>query len=115
MGKCLANLVEGVKTYFLRSITFFRQDTYSEYVICIFFVNIYLQDVNTHTSVPDSTKLFLDNQFTCRTLAVRGGHGATSMLYVLLFHDNSGYVSAPQCYFCRYIACFVHRDLVARV
>jgi hypothetical protein len=37
-----------------------------------------LQDVNTHTSVPDITKLFLVNQFTCRTLAVRGGHGATS-------------------------------------
>jgi hypothetical protein len=36
-----------------------------------FFVKIYLQDVNTHTSVPDITKLFLVNQFTCRTLAVR--------------------------------------------
>jgi hypothetical protein len=42
------------------------------------FVKIYLQDVNIHTSVPDSTKLFLVNQFTCKTLAVRGGHGATS-------------------------------------
>jgi hypothetical protein len=44
-----------------------------------FFVKIYLQDVNTHTSAPDSRKLFLVNQFTCRTLAVRGGHGATSL------------------------------------
>jgi hypothetical protein len=43
-----------------------------------FFVKIYLQDVNTHTSVQDITKLFLVNQFTCITLAVRGGHGATS-------------------------------------
>jgi hypothetical protein len=47
------------------------------FLYCI--VKIYLQDVNTHTSVPDSTKLFLVNQFTCRTLAVRGGHGATSL------------------------------------
>jgi hypothetical protein len=37
----------------------------------VFFL-IYLQYVNTHTSVPDSTKLFMSNQFTCRTLAVRG-------------------------------------------
>jgi hypothetical protein len=37
-----------------------------------FLFNFYLQDVNTYTSVPDSTKLFLVNQFTCRTLAVRG-------------------------------------------
>jgi hypothetical protein len=44
----------------------------------VFFCKNYLQDVNTHTSVPDSTKLFLVNQFTCRILAVRGGHGATS-------------------------------------
>jgi hypothetical protein len=41
-----------------------------------FFIKIYLQDVNKYTSVPDSIKLFLVNQFTCRTLAVRGGHGA---------------------------------------
>jgi hypothetical protein len=33
---------------------------------CFFFsVKIYLQDVNTHTSVQDITKLFLANQFTC--------------------------------------------------
>jgi hypothetical protein len=44
---------------------------------CVF-AKIYLQAVNTHTAVPDSTKLFLVNQFTCRTLAERGGHGATS-------------------------------------
>jgi hypothetical protein len=37
-----------------------------------FYIQIYLQDVNTHTSVPDSIKMFLVNQFTCRTLAVRG-------------------------------------------
>jgi hypothetical protein len=37
-----------------------------------FFIKNYLQDVTTHTSVPDSIKLFLINQFTCRTLAVRG-------------------------------------------
>jgi hypothetical protein len=42
------------------------------------FIKIYLQDVNTHTSVPDNIKLFLVNQFICRTLAERGGHGATS-------------------------------------
>jgi hypothetical protein len=45
--------------------------TYDIYVL-FFFVKIYLQDVNTHTSVLDSTKLFLVSQFTCRTLAVRG-------------------------------------------
>jgi hypothetical protein len=38
----------------------------------------YFQHVNTYTSVPDSMKLSLVNQFTCRTLAVRGGHGATT-------------------------------------
>jgi hypothetical protein len=37
-----------------------------------FYIKIYLQDVNTYTSVPGSIKLFLVNQFTCRTLAVRG-------------------------------------------
>jgi hypothetical protein len=31
-----------------------------------------LQDVNTHTSVQDITKLFLANQFTSITLAVEG-------------------------------------------
>jgi hypothetical protein len=36
-----------------------------------FFINIYLQDVNTYTSVPDSIQLFLVNQFSCITLAVR--------------------------------------------
>jgi hypothetical protein len=41
-----------------------------------FYKIFYLQDVNTYTSVSDSIKLFLVNQFTCRTLAVRGGHGA---------------------------------------
>jgi hypothetical protein len=41
-------------------------------LLFFFFVKIYLQYVNTHTSVSDSTKLFLVNQFTCRTLAVRG-------------------------------------------
>jgi hypothetical protein len=46
--------------------------------VFFFFVKIYLQDVNTYTSVPDSTKLFLVNQFTCRTLAEQGGHCATS-------------------------------------
>jgi hypothetical protein len=37
-----------------------------------------LQDVNTHASVQDITELFLVNQFTCITLAVRGGYGAIS-------------------------------------
>jgi hypothetical protein len=37
-----------------------------------FYKNLFATDLNTHTSVPDSTKLFLVNQFTCRTLAVRG-------------------------------------------
>jgi hypothetical protein len=37
-----------------------------------FLIKIYLQDVNTYTSVPDSIKLFLVNQFTCRPFAVRG-------------------------------------------
>jgi hypothetical protein len=46
--------------------------------IYFFFVKIYLQDVNTHTSVPDSTKLVPGQPISCRTLAVRGGHGATS-------------------------------------
>jgi hypothetical protein len=48
------------------------------YFFFFFFFLIYLQDVNTHTSVQDITKLFLVNQFTCITLAVRGGRGATS-------------------------------------
>jgi hypothetical protein len=43
---------------------------YTEY--CFLLIKIYLQDVNTYTSVPDSIKLFLVNQLTCRTLAVRG-------------------------------------------
>jgi hypothetical protein len=40
--------------------------------VYFFFIKIYLQDVNTYISVPESIKLFLANQFTCRTLAVRG-------------------------------------------
>jgi hypothetical protein len=40
--------------------------------VALFFIKIYLQDVNKYTSVPDSIKLFLVNQCTCRTLAVRG-------------------------------------------
>jgi hypothetical protein len=44
----------------------------------ILFFLIYLQDVNTHTSVPDSTKIVPGQPIFCRTLAVRGGHSATS-------------------------------------
>jgi hypothetical protein len=43
-----------------------------------FLVKIYLQYVNTHTSVPYSTKIVPGQPISCRTLAVRGGHGATS-------------------------------------
>jgi hypothetical protein len=43
-----------------------------------FFVKMYLQYVNTHTSVPDSTKIVPGQPISCRTHAVRGGHGATS-------------------------------------
>jgi hypothetical protein len=46
--------------------------------ICWLFVKIYLQYLNTHTSVPDSTKIVPGQPISCRTLAVRGGHGATS-------------------------------------
>jgi hypothetical protein len=40
----------------------------------VFFVvvKIYLQDVNTHTAVPDSTKIVPGQPISCRTLAVRG-------------------------------------------
>jgi hypothetical protein len=41
------------------------------------FNKIYLQYINTLTSVLDSTKIVLGQPITCRTLAVRGGHGAT--------------------------------------
>jgi hypothetical protein len=37
-----------------------------------FCVKIYFQDVNTHTSVPDSTKIVPCQPISCRTLAVRG-------------------------------------------
>jgi hypothetical protein len=40
-----------------------------------FLVKIYLQYVNTHTSVPGSTKIVPGQPISCRTLAVRGGHG----------------------------------------
>jgi hypothetical protein len=43
-----------------------------------FVVKIYLQYVNTHTLVPDSTKIVPGQPISCRTLAVRGGHGAAS-------------------------------------
>jgi hypothetical protein len=43
-----------------------------------FFVKIYFQYVNKHTSVLDSTKIVPGQPISCRTLAVRGGHGATS-------------------------------------
>jgi hypothetical protein len=38
----------------------------------LFYKNLFARDLNTHTSVPKVQKLFLSNQFTCRTLAVRG-------------------------------------------
>jgi hypothetical protein len=45
----------------------------------MFFVNkIYLQYINTLTSVPDSTKIVPGQPISCRTLAVRGGHSTTS-------------------------------------
>jgi hypothetical protein len=40
--------------------------------LIFFCVKISLQDVNTHTSVPDSTKLFPVNQFPAEHCAVRG-------------------------------------------
>jgi hypothetical protein len=40
-----------------------------------FFVKIYFQYVNTHTSVPDSTKIVPGQPISCRTLAVRGKYG----------------------------------------
>jgi hypothetical protein len=46
-----------------------------------FFNKIYLQYVNTLTSVLDSTKIVPGQPISCRTLAVRGGHGTTSSGY----------------------------------
>jgi hypothetical protein len=47
-----------------------------------FFLNkIYLQYINTRTSVLDSTKIVPGQPVSCRTLAVRGGHGTTSSGY----------------------------------
>jgi hypothetical protein len=37
-----------------------------------FFVKMYLQEVNTHTSGPDSTKIGPGQPISCRTPAVRG-------------------------------------------
>jgi hypothetical protein len=42
------------------------------YVIYIFFNKIYLQYINTLTSVLDSTKIVPGQPISCRTLAVRG-------------------------------------------
>jgi hypothetical protein len=41
------------------------------------FNKIYLQYINTLTSVLDSTKTVPGQPISCRTLAVRGGHGTT--------------------------------------
>jgi hypothetical protein len=44
-----------------------------------FFLNkMYLQYINTLTSVLDSTKIVPGQPISCRTLAVRGGPGTTS-------------------------------------
>jgi hypothetical protein len=42
------------------------------YCECVFFIKNYLQDVNTHTSVPDSIKIVPGQPISCSTLAVRG-------------------------------------------
>jgi hypothetical protein len=49
--------------------------------IAFFFNKIYLQYVNTLTAVLDNTKIVPGQPFSCRTLAVRGGHGTTSSGY----------------------------------
>jgi hypothetical protein len=46
-----------------------------------FFNKIYLQYVNTLTEVLDNTKIVPGQPISCRTLAVRGGHGTTSSGY----------------------------------
>jgi hypothetical protein len=50
-----------------------RFNRHEKTTICpFFFVKIYLQYVNTHTSVPDSTKIVPGQPISHRTLAVRG-------------------------------------------
>jgi hypothetical protein len=46
-----------------------------------FFNKIYLKYVNTLTTVLDNTKIVPGQPISCRTLAVRGGHGTTSSGY----------------------------------
>jgi hypothetical protein len=46
-----------------------------------FFNKIYLEYVNTLTAVLDNTKIVPGQPISCRTLAVRGGHGTTSSGY----------------------------------
>jgi hypothetical protein len=47
----------------------------------LFFNKIYLQYVNTLTAVLDDTKIVSGQPISCRTLAVRGGHGTNSSGY----------------------------------
>jgi hypothetical protein len=50
-------------------------------VIYFFLKEIYLQYVNTLTAVLDNTEIVPGQPISCRTLAVRGGHGTTSSGY----------------------------------
>jgi hypothetical protein len=45
--------------------------------MAFFFNKIYLQYVNTLTAVLDNTEIVPGQPISCRTLAVRGGHGTT--------------------------------------
>jgi hypothetical protein len=60
---------------------FFSVSSVSFFYYFLFFNKIYLQYVNTLTAVLDNTKIVPGQPISCRTLAVRGGHGTTSSGY----------------------------------
>jgi hypothetical protein len=54
-------------------------DFYNRGGLCLlFFIKIYLQDVNTYTSVPDSTKIVPGQPIYLQNTRCARGHGATT-------------------------------------
>jgi len=47
-------------------------------------------------------------RFACRTTRIRTEPQIHNISYLLLFHDNSGYANAPQCYAIRTLPIVLH-------